>query len=110
MERLKTKEATGKAGASAQELARVGDTAQEPEPIEAAPGGAKLDTPGVGGLEPGSTTRTLATLEAGKVETSVHDAGWAEVEKTKEVVEAPPDAGKEVEQPELQPEREELWL
>jgi hypothetical protein len=31
----------------------------------------------------------------------------ADVEKTKEVVEALPDAGKEAEQPELQPEREE---
>jgi hypothetical protein len=51
--------------------------------------------------------RTLATVEAGKAKTSVHDAGRTDVEKTKEVVEAPPDAGKEAEQPELQPEREE---
>jgi hypothetical protein len=53
------------------------------------------------------TTRILATIEAGKAKTSVRDAGRADVEKTKEVVEAPPDAGKEVEQPELHPEREE---
>jgi hypothetical protein len=66
-ERLKTKEATAKVGASTQEVARVGDAAQEPEPVEAAPGCARLDVPSIGGL----------------------------------------DAGKEEEQPELQPEREE---
>jgi hypothetical protein len=53
------------------------------------------------------TTRILATVEAGKAKTSVRDAGRADVEKTKEVVEAPPDVGKEAEQPELHPEREE---
>jgi hypothetical protein len=107
MEWFKTKEAAAKAGASAQEVARAGDAAREPEPVEAAQGGARLDVPGVGGPEPGSTMGTLATVEAGKAETSVRDARRADVEKTKEVVEAPPDAGREAEQPELQPEREE---
>jgi hypothetical protein len=51
--------------------------------------------------------RILVTVEASKAETSVCDAGRADVEKIKEVVEAPPDARKEEEQPELQPEREE---
>jgi hypothetical protein len=55
---LKMKEAAAKVGASAQEVARVGDAVREPEPVEAAPGSARLDVPGVGGLEPGSTTRT----------------------------------------------------
>jgi hypothetical protein len=67
-ERLKTKEATAKAVASAQEVAGVSDATREPEPVEAAPGGARLDVPSVGGPEPGSTTRTRATIEA---ETSI---------------------------------------
>jgi hypothetical protein len=104
--RLKMKEAATKAGASAQEVARVGDAAREPESVEAAPGCARLDVPGIGGPEPGLTTRTLETIEAGKAETSIRDARRLDVEKIKEVVEAPPDAGKEEEQPELQPERE----
>jgi hypothetical protein len=101
------KEVIAKAGASAQEVARVGDAAWEPEPVKAAPGCARLDVPSVARPEPGSTMRILATIEASKAETSVRDAGWADVEKIKEVVEAPPDAGKEEEQSELQPEREE---
>jgi hypothetical protein len=107
MERLKTKEAATKAGASTQEVARVGDAAREPEPVEAALGYANLDMPGIGGLEPGSTTRTLETIKAGKAETSIRDARRMDVEKIKEVVEALPDAGKEEEQPELQLEWEE---
>jgi hypothetical protein len=103
------KEAAAKAGASAHEVSRVDDTAREPEPVEAAPGRARLDVPSVGGLESGSVMRTLATVEAGKAKTSIRDAWRADVEKTKEVVEAPPDAGKEEQQPELQPEREEPW-
>jgi hypothetical protein len=106
-ERLKTKEVTAKAGASAQEVTGVGDAVREPGPVEAALGSARLDVPGVGGPESGSTTRTLVTVEAGKAETSVRDAGRADVEKSREVVEAPPDVGKEAEQLELQPEREE---
>jgi hypothetical protein len=101
------KEAAAKAGASAQEVARVGDTAREPEPVEAALGCARLDVPGIGGPEPGSTMRTLETVEAGMAKTSIHDARRADVEKIKEVVEAPLDAGKEEEQLELQLEREE---
>jgi hypothetical protein len=66
-----------------------------------------LDVPGVGGPEPRSTTRTQATVEVGEAETSVHDARWADIEESREVVEASPDAGKEAKQPELQPEWEE---
>jgi hypothetical protein len=101
--RLKTKEV----GASAQEVTRVGDATREPEPVEAASGCARLNVPSIGGPEPGSTTRTLETVEAGKAVTFVRDARWADVEKIKEVVEALLDARKEEEQPELQPEWEE---
>jgi hypothetical protein len=101
------KEVVAKAGASAQEVARAGDAVGELEPVEAAPGGARLDVLVVGGPELGLTTRALAPIEAGKAKTSIHDAGRADVEKAKEVVEAPPDAGKEEERLELQPEREE---
>jgi hypothetical protein len=48
------------------------------------------------------TTRTPKTIEAGKAETSVHDARQTDVKKMKEVVEAPQDARKEEERPELQ--------
>jgi hypothetical protein len=51
---------------------------------------------------------TQATVEATKAETSVRDAGWADVEESREVVESPPDAGKEAAQPESQPAWEEL--
>jgi hypothetical protein len=106
-ERLKMKEAAAKAGASTQEVARLGDATREPEPIEAAPGGARLDTPGVGGLEPTLTTTTQSTIEVIEAETSICDAGWVDVEESREVVEAPPDAGKEVAQPKSQPVQEE---
>jgi hypothetical protein len=109
-ERLKTKEAAAKAGASAQENAGVGDATREPEPVEAAPGGARLDVPSVGGPEPRSTTRTQATIEAVEAEASIHDAGRADVEESREVVEASLDAGKEAEQPEPQSTREESQL
>jgi hypothetical protein len=52
--------------------------------------------------------RTQATVEAVEAEMSVHDVGRADVEESREVVEALPDAGKEAEQLELQPAREEL--
>jgi hypothetical protein len=58
MERLRTKEATAKAGASVQEVVGLGDAPRELEPIEATPDGARLDVPGVGGSEPGSTKTT----------------------------------------------------
>jgi hypothetical protein len=80
---------------------------RELESIEAAPGGARLDVPGVGGPKPVSTARTQATIKVVEAETSVHDAGWADVEESREVVEATPDAGKEPAQPEPQPAREE---
>jgi hypothetical protein len=79
----------------------------EPKPVEAAPGDARLDVSGVGGLEPGLIVRTQATVEAVEAKTSIHDAGRTDVEESREVVEAPPDAGKEAEQRELQPAREE---
>jgi hypothetical protein len=34
-------------------------------------------------------------IEAAEADTSVHDAGQADAEKSKEVVEAPPQAGQE---------------
>jgi hypothetical protein len=47
------------------------------------------------------------TVEAIEAETTVHDVGRADVVESREVVEAPPDAGKEAAQPESQPAREE---
>jgi hypothetical protein len=80
-ERLRTREATAKAGASTQEVAGPGDAARKPKPVEAVPGGARLEVPGIGGLEPGSTMMTQVTIEAAKAETSVRDAGRVDVEK-----------------------------
>jgi hypothetical protein len=54
----------------------------------------------------GSTTRTPESVKTGKAKTSVRDARQTDVRKTKEVAEAPQDAGKEEEQSELQIERE----
>jgi hypothetical protein len=106
-ERLRTREAAAKVGVSAQEVAGPGDATRKPEPVEAVPGGARLEVPGVGGSEPGSTAITQATVEAAEAETSVHDAGRAIVEASGEVAEALPDAGKEVAQLESQLVREE---
>jgi hypothetical protein len=106
-ERLKAKEAAAKAGASAQEGAGAGDAVQKPEQVETAPGAARLDEPSSGGPEPGLTMGTPETVEAGKAETSAHDAGQADVKKMKEVVETLQDAGKEEEQSELLTEQEE---
>jgi hypothetical protein len=50
---------------------------------------------------------TQATVEAAEAETSVHDVGRADVEKSREVVEALPEAGQEVAQSESQLAREE---
>jgi hypothetical protein len=102
-ERLKMKEAAAKVGASTQEVARVGDATREPELVEAAPGGTRIDVPGVGGPEPRLTVRTQAIVEAIEAEISIRDTGRANVEESREVVEAPLDAGKEAEQPEPQP-------
>jgi flavin-binding protein dodecin len=41
------------------------------------------------------TATTQATVEAAEAETSVRDVGWADVKESREVVEAPPNAGKE---------------
>jgi hypothetical protein len=106
-ERLKVKEAAAKAGASAQEGAGVSEAARGPKQVEAALSGTRHDGPGSGGPEPGSTTRTPETVEAGRAETSVHDARQMDVKKMKEVVEAPQDVGKQEEQPEQQTKREE---
>jgi hypothetical protein len=104
---LKPKEAATKVGVSAQEVAGVGDAMWEPEPVEAAPSGARLDMLGVGGPELRLTARTQATVEAVEAKPSIRDAGQAVVEESREVVAAPPDAGKEAVQPKLQPVREE---
>jgi hypothetical protein len=107
MERLKAREATVKAGASAQEGARVGDASQQPEQVEAALGATRLDRSRGDGQELGSTMRTPKTVEAGKAATSARDAGQADMEETRNVVEASQDAGKEEELPKLHTEQEE---
>jgi hypothetical protein len=94
-ERLRTREAATKAGVSAQEVTDPGDATWEPEPVEAVPGGARLEVLNISRSEPGSTVTTHATIEAAEAETSIRDAGRADVEKSREVVEAPPEAGKE---------------
>jgi hypothetical protein len=99
--RLKAKEAAAKVGASAQEGARVGESARGPEQVEAAPSGTRHDGPGSGRLEPRSTTRAPETVEAGRAETSICDARQTDVKEKKEVVKAPQDVGKEEEEPEL---------
>jgi hypothetical protein len=71
------------------------------------PGDTGLKVPGAGGLELGSTATTQATVEAAEVGASVRDMGRADVEKSKEVVEALPGAGQEVAQPKSQLAREE---
>jgi hypothetical protein len=101
-ERLKAKEAIVKTSASAQEGVRIGDAAQELERVEAALGATILNESGSGGLEPGSTKGTLKAVEVGKAKTSTRDVGQAGVKESKEVVEAPQDAGKKDEQPELE--------
>jgi hypothetical protein len=106
-ERLRLREAAAKAGASAQEVAGPGVMARGPEPAEAVPSGARLEVPRAGGLELGLIAMTQVTIEATEAKTSVHDAGWADVEKSREVAEAPPEAGQEAAQPESQPAWEE---
>jgi hypothetical protein len=106
-ERLKTKETAVKAGASAQEGVGAGDVAQQPERVEATSGATGLDRSRGDGQEPRLTTRTLETIKAGKAATSAHDAGQADVEETRDMVETPQNAGKKEEQPELQVEWEE---
>jgi hypothetical protein len=97
------KEVTAKAGVGTQEVAKLGDAVQELKSVKAAPGGARLDVPGVGGPKPGSTVTTQAIVEVIEARTSICDAGRADVEESREVVEAPPDAGKEAAQLESQP-------
>jgi hypothetical protein len=58
MERLRMREAAAKVGASAQEVAGPGDIAWGPEPVEAVPGGARLEVHGAGGSEPRSIATT----------------------------------------------------
>jgi hypothetical protein len=105
MERLRTREAAAKARVSTQEVTGLGDAMRGTEPVEAVPGGARLEVPGVGGSELGSTATTQMTVEAAEAKTSIRDAGRADAEELREVVEAPP--GKEVAQPESQPVRVE---
>jgi hypothetical protein len=72
---LKVKEAVVKAGAGAERGAGVGDTAWQPESVEVAPGTTGLSRSGGDGQEPGSTTWTLETIEAGEAATSASDVG-----------------------------------
>jgi hypothetical protein len=58
-------------------------------------------------LELGLIVTTQVTIEATEAETSVHDARRADVEKSREVAEAPLEVGQEAAQPESQPAREE---
>jgi hypothetical protein len=58
-------------------------------------------------LELGSIATTQVTIEATEAETFIHDAGRADVEKSREAAEAPPEAGQEAAQPESQPAQEE---
>jgi hypothetical protein len=100
-ERLKAKESTIQAGARAKEDIRAEDSTQQSELVE-----SSLGTTGLGrfrgdGQEPGSTTRTLETIKGGDAATSTHDAGLADVEETREVMETPRDAGREEELLEL---------
>jgi cytochrome c len=94
MERLKAKEADVKAEVSAKEGTRVGDAAPRSEPVEVAPGAIGLSQSEGDGQEPGSTTRTRETVEAGKAATSARDVGQTDVEETRNVVETLRDAGK----------------
>jgi hypothetical protein len=80
---------------------------QESGPAEAVPSVAGLEVPSAGGSEPGSTAMTQAIVVAAEARTSVHNAGRADVKKSKEVVEVPPEAGQEAVRPESQPVWEE---
>jgi hypothetical protein len=101
IEQLKQWEAAAQTGASAQEVTGSDPATRGSRPVEAVvPSDAGLEVPGTGGSEPGSTTTTQATVEATEAETSIRDAGRADVEKAKEVVEAPPEVGQEAVQPE----------
>jgi hypothetical protein len=64
------------------------------------PSGAGLEVPSTGGPEPRSTVTTQASVEAVEAETSVRDAGRADVGEEQEVVEAPPEVGQEAARPE----------
>jgi hypothetical protein len=98
-ERLKLREAATQMGASAQEVTGSGSVVRGSGPAEAVPGDVGLEVPGTGGSEPGSTTMTQATVEA-EGDTFVRDTGRVDAEKSKEVVEVPPEAGQEVAQSE----------
>jgi hypothetical protein len=85
------------------------DAAQQSELVEVAPGATGLGQSGGDGREPGSTTRTLETVEVGEAATSVRDAGQADVEETRNVGETLRDARREGEVlPGLRMEWEEL--
>jgi hypothetical protein len=63
--------------------------------VEAAPSAIGLGWSGGDGREPGSTARTLETVEATYVATSARDAGRVDVEETRNMVETPHDAERE---------------
>jgi hypothetical protein len=80
-ERLRLREA------ATQEVTGSDPTARGSGPVEAVSSDAGLEVPDTGGSEPGLTATTEATVEAAVAKTSVRDAGRADVERAKEVVE-----------------------
>jgi hypothetical protein len=101
MERLKQREAAAQARAGAQEVTGPDPATQGLGSTETVvPSGARLEAPGTGGLEPGSTATTQASIKATEAETSVCDVGRADVGEEQEVVEAPSEARQEAAQPE----------
>jgi hypothetical protein len=106
-ERLRLQEVAAQMGASAQEVTGSDLAVRGSGPAEVVPSDDRLEVPGTGGSEPGSTTMTQATVEVVEADTFVHDAGRANAEKLKEVVEALPKAGLEAAQPkEPQPQQD----
>jgi hypothetical protein len=110
VERLKLREAAAQTWAGTLEVTGSDPAVRGSGPAKAVPGDAGLEVPGAGGSKTRSTPMTQATVEAAEAKTSIRDAGQADAEKLKEVVEAPPEAGQEATQPESQPAREEPQL
>jgi hypothetical protein len=107
-ERLKAKESTVQAGASAEEDVGAEGTAQQSKLVEVALDATRLGRSGGDGLEPGSTMRTLETVEAAEAATSARDVGQENVEETRNMGETPRDARREGEAlPGLRTAREE---
>jgi hypothetical protein len=106
--RLKSTGSSVQAGGSVKEAVGAKEAARRPELAEAAPDATGLGRSRGDGRGPGSTVRTLETVEATEAATSAHDIGQADVEGTRNAGEAPRDAGKEGEVlPESQTGQEE---